>query len=215
MLDFSLIPYTSDPMRLDDIDAIMAIERVAFAGAPWSASAYRYELTRNDTAHYLVLRAQHAPLPAAPARSRRWTRLIRKPPAAPAPFVPPLPPILAYGGFWYIDEEAHISTIATAPAERGKGLGELLLAALLDQAVTLGARFATLEVRVSNEVAQNLYRKYQFRDEGRRRRYYSDNGEDALIMVAGPLDRTEFREQFESLCERLWARLRAEAIPHH
>jgi ribosomal-protein-alanine N-acetyltransferase len=215
MLDFSRLPYTSDPMRLNDVDAIMAIEHLAFAGAPWSASAYRYELTRNDTAHYLVLRGQHAPLPATPARSRRWTRLIRKPLGAPAPVVPPLPPILAYGGFWYIDEEAHISTIATAPEERGKGLGELLLLALIDRAITLGAKYATLEVRPSNIVAQNLYRKYQFREQGRKRRYYSDNGEDALILVAGPLDRPEFTKQFEALQGRLWARFRAESITHH
>jgi ribosomal-protein-alanine N-acetyltransferase len=211
MLDFSSLPYTLDPIRLEDIDEIMAIERVAFAGAPWSASAYRYELTRNDTAHYLLLRRPHAPLhPAATARRSRWTRLIRKP--APAPKPAPLPPILAYGGFWFTDEEAHISTIATAPDQRGKGLGELLLAALLDRAMTLGARYATLEVRHSNVVAQNLYRKYQFHDQGRRRRYYSDNGEDALLMTAGPLDAQEFQAQFERLRQRLWARLDEQKI---
>ena len=71
-----------------------------------------------------------------------------------------------------------------------------LLVALLDQAMTLGAKYATLEVRPSNIVAQNLYRKYQFREQGRKRRYYSDNGEDALIMVAGPLDQQECKEIF-------------------
>ena len=212
MLDFSLLPYAVDPMRLGDIDAIMDIERVAFAGAPWSASAYRYELSRNDTAHYLVLRGQHPPLnPSAIARRARWSRLIRKPTHTPSPALP-LPPILAYGGFWHSDDEAHISTIATAPEKRGKHLGELLLAALLDQAMTLGAKYATLEVRPSNTVAQNLYRKYQFREQGRKRRYYSDNGEDALIMVAGPLDQMEFREQFAALRERLWARLKGETV---
>src|SRR5262249_9164845 len=71
--------------------------------------------------------------------------------------------------------------------------GELLLLALIHRAMEVGARWMTLEVRASNAVAQNLYRKYTFKEMGVRRRYYSDNGEDALVMWTDALDAESFR----------------------
>jgi ribosomal-protein-alanine N-acetyltransferase len=207
MPDYAALPFVVEPMLAADIDEVMVIERLAFAGAPWTASAYRHELARNDMARYFVVRARHAPLPGGARKRGRplWKNLLpRKMPSAGAPA---LPPILAYGGFWLMVDEAHISTIATAPAWRRKYLGELLLVAMLEQAQSLGALQATLEVRVSNGIAQALYRKYRFREEGRRRRYYSDNGEDALIMTTDRIDRAEFQDAFEERKRQLWERL--------
>jgi hypothetical protein len=68
-------------------------------------------------------------------------------------------------------------------------VGELLLAVMLERAVMLRAAVATLEVRVSNLVAQNLYTKYEFDRVGHRKRYYHDNGEDAYIMTVPALGR--------------------------
>lgn len=90
--------------------------------------------------------------------------------------------IIGYCGMWLVMDEAHITNIAVLPQFRGKKLGE----ALMRQAMTLareeGAQTMTLEVRVSNTVAQSLYRKLGFLNGGIRKRYYSDNQEDALVM---------------------------------
>jgi ribosomal protein S18 acetylase RimI-like enzyme len=87
-----------------------------------------------------------------------------------------------------------LRAMAVAPEYQGRGLGELLLIALIDKAIELNALCLTLEVRVSNYVAQSLYRKYTFRETGLRRRYYSDNGEDAHIMTTEDLDTPHFQE---------------------
>ena len=120
--------------------------------------------------------------------------------------------IVGFAGLWVMVDEAHVTTFAVDPRWRRRGVGERLLLTLLDIAMARKAREATLEVRLSNMPARRLYEKYGFRPVGIRPRYYSDNGEDALIMVAGPLDRPEFREPFEALRERLWARLRGEPV---
>ena len=95
--------------------------------------------------------------------------------------------VVAYGGIWVILEDSHITTIAVDPDYRGRKLGEEMLLRLLDQAIAQGASWITLEVRESNEVAQRLYRKYGFTTVSTRRGYYSDNGENALVMWAGNL----------------------------
>jgi len=95
--------------------------------------------------------------------------------------------LVGFVGYWYIVDECHISTLAVHPAQRGQGIGDLLLAAVLRHALTLGAALATLEVRESNVAAQTLYRKYGFEVVGRRRRYYRNNDEDALLMTAQPV----------------------------
>jgi ribosomal-protein-alanine N-acetyltransferase len=89
------------------------------------------------------------------------------------------------------------------------GVGEFLLVALIHRSIEIGARWMTLEVRATNSVAQNLYRKYTFKEMGVRRRYYSDNGEDALVMWTDALDSDTFQAAFDQnerkLAERLGA----------
>lgn len=92
--------------------------------------------------------------------------------------------IIGYGGMWIIMDEAHVTNIAVREPFRGRGFGEMLLRRLMRTAADQGARSMTLEVRVSNETAQNLYRKLGFRHNGIRPRYYTDNQEDAYIMWA-------------------------------
>ncbi|GGA27576.1 ribosomal protein S18-alanine N-acetyltransferase [Paenibacillus physcomitrellae] len=89
---------------------------------------------------------------------------------------------IGYAGMWTVLDEAHITNIAVRTAHRGQHLGELLLRQLMTYAWELGMIRMTLEVRVSNNVAQSLYEKLGFRGIGMRKGYYSDNGEDALIM---------------------------------
>ncbi|MGC4378793.1 ribosomal protein S18-alanine N-acetyltransferase [Fictibacillus sp. Mic-4] len=89
---------------------------------------------------------------------------------------------VGYCGVWVVIDEAHITNIAILPEYRGQGLGEAILAQALRLAKRYGARKLSLEVRVSNSVAQSLYRKLGFQEGGIRKNYYSDNGEDALVM---------------------------------
>jgi [ribosomal protein S18]-alanine N-acetyltransferase len=107
--------------------------------------------------------------------------------------------IVAYGGMWLMVDEAHITTFAVHPTWRRQKIGERLLLAFLDLAVARGAREATLEVRLSNISARRLYEKYGFRPVGLRPRYYSDDGEDALIMTTEPLVEARFRERIDAL----------------
>lgn len=90
--------------------------------------------------------------------------------------------IVGYAGLWLMVDEAHITTFAVLPDARRRRIGERMLQRLFEIAEELGAEWLTLEVRASNLPAQRLYEKYGFRRAGVRRRYYSDNSEDALIM---------------------------------
>jgi ribosomal-protein-alanine N-acetyltransferase len=100
---------------------------------------------------------------------------------------------------WLMVDEAHITTFAVHPAWRRQRIGERLLLAFLDLAADRRAREATLEVRLSNLAARRLYEKYGFRPVGLRPRYYSDDGEDALIMTTEPIAEPRFRERIAGL----------------
>jgi len=96
--------------------------------------------------------------------------------------------IAAYGGMWLMVDEGHIITFAVHPIWRRQHVGGRLLLAFLDLAADRGAHEATLEVRLSNLPARRLYERFGFRPVGLRPRYYSDNGEDALIMTTDALE---------------------------
>ncbi|MEP7356345.1 MAG: ribosomal protein S18-alanine N-acetyltransferase [Anaerolineales bacterium] len=173
------------PMTLDDIGRVMEIDTLSFP-LPWSPTSYRYELTQNPNSHFVVAVSggeapARAPEPDGLVDRLRPSHWFR--PAAPPP-APTQRNVVGYGGFWFIIDEAHISTIAVHPDWRGQGVGESLFVQMLEQALDLGARTATLEVRVTNDPAQRLYYKYEFEQTGRRKRYYRDNGEDALLLTA-------------------------------
>ena len=95
--------------------------------------------------------------------------------------------IIGYAGAWIILDESHITNIAVLKDERGQGVGRRLTQGLMQYLSNLGAAYATLEVRKSNEVAQNLYVSLGFLKLGVRKRYYEDNQEDAIIMVCDKL----------------------------
>lgn len=90
--------------------------------------------------------------------------------------------IAGYCGLWIIVDEAHITNIAIRPEYRRLGLGKALLIYVMELATLAGAKKMTLEVRVTNTIAQNLYKQLGFEITGVRPRYYSDNNEDAYIM---------------------------------
>ncbi len=147
-------------MTLDDLPAVLEIDRMSFP-IPWPERSYRFELTENPASQLLVtiVGGQSGP------------RLV------------------GYIGFWLIVDEAHISTLAVHPDYRRLGIAEELLEAGLERGARMGADMATLEVRVSNTAAVNLYRKHGFQIVGRRAKYYRDNDEDALLMTLSGLRR--------------------------
>ena len=109
--------------------------------------------------------------------------------------------IVGFVGFWVMADEAHITSIAVREAYRRRGIGELLLLPVFDLAAGLEAHVITLEVRVSNTVAQNLYIKYGFSQTGIRHGYYTDNREDALVMSTDDITTGTFLAHLEQLKE--------------
>ena len=101
--------------------------------------------------------------------------------------------VAGFAGIWLMVDEAHITTFSVHPDWRRQGIGRGLLLRLADLADELGAVRLTLEVRVSNTAAQALYAGLGFSVAGRRVAYYSDDGEDALIMTTPELRGTEMR----------------------
>ncbi|WP_170006311.1 ribosomal protein S18-alanine N-acetyltransferase [Bacillus fonticola] len=90
--------------------------------------------------------------------------------------------VIGYCGMWLVVDEAHITNIAVLPSYRGRGMGRILLQTVLAHCVNKQIALVTLEVRVSNEVAQSLYRSFGFEQGGIRKNYYTDNQEDARVM---------------------------------
>ena len=103
--------------------------------------------------------------------------------------------VIGFAGAWIILDEAHVTNIAVLREYRGRGFGRALTAGLMQYLANLGAAYVTLEVRRSNAVAQGLYESLGFQRLGVRKRYYEDNGEDALIMVCDRMPPVE--EGFE------------------
>ncbi|HEY4720963.1 MAG TPA: ribosomal protein S18-alanine N-acetyltransferase [Anaerolineae bacterium] len=193
------LPYKIAPMRWEDVPAVMAIEHRSFT-LPWSDYTYRHEILENNHSHYIVVWRTDV---SVSKRSNWWTRLrCQNGPGK----------LVGYGGFWLILDEAHISTIASHPDWRGRGLGEFLLGEMIEQAIGLGASMITLEVRVSNTVAKNLYHKYGFVIVGRRPRYYRDNNEDADLMTVEHVNSPEYRERLKSFRAALDEQLRQTSL---
>ena len=94
--------------------------------------------------------------------------------------------VVGYGGMWQILDEGHITNIAVTPQERGKHIGSTILGVMIEYHEARGVKRFTLEVRSGNEPAKALYRKFGFKEEGLRKGYYKDNGEDAIIMWRDP-----------------------------
>ncbi len=192
-------------MRTEDATQVTEIDREAFP-TMWPTPNYEREL-KNEMAHYLVVYQERPgddpPSPvSAPPQNSGWLWRLRhlfhlSPGTQRAPGGQDH--ILGFAGFWLMAGEAHITSIAVREEERGKGFGEELIVGLTELALELHARVLTLEVRLSNTVAQSLYTKYGFARVGLRRGYYSDNKEDAVIMTTDEITTDIFQAQFQRL----------------
>jgi ribosomal-protein-alanine N-acetyltransferase len=104
-----------------------------------------------------------------------------------------------YIGFMIVDEEAHVTTIATAPSFQRKGVARTLLIDGIHTLLPMGVKHLSLEVAASNEPAQTLYRRFGFAPVGIRKNYYPITGEDALVMWAHDIDTPEYAARLEEL----------------
>ena len=194
-------------LQTGDIDQVIEIEREAFSPL-WITTPFKRELN-NRYACYLVAceaaEEEQPPTDADPEGSRSlWSRVLtsaqRLVPGSQGDITSPTP-ISGYVSVWYQGDEAHITEIAVRESLRGNGIGELLLIGSLREAVEYGSEVMTLEVRVSNFIAQRLYEKYGFKNVGARKAYYSDNREDAVIMTTNPIKSEEYQSMFRDLQE--------------
>lgn len=217
--------YFLESMNDTDIEHVQQIERTSFTTV-WSPETYRQELHNPTTHRYIVARTSTIPPPprngtygtasrnGKPSLRTFLSRLLR----THTPMIDNLHyPIVGYGGLSVYYDEGHIMTIAVDQDYRGQGIGELVLNGLIDLAFEMDVTVLTLEVRMSNTVAQNLYQKYGFLSCGNRPRYYTDNGEDALIMTTDPIHTNDYQQKLQALRWRLFTRLRTEAensVPH-
>lgn len=204
--------YILEPMTLDDIEEVAVVERLCFTN-PWPLAAYRRELRNDRGNYYIVLRDDpdadivgDFPVQYGASAPRRQGRFAFWPLGKRDVRVTP-PPIIGFAGMWHVMDEAHVTTIGVHPDYQGRGLGELLFSTLVDETIKRKATWLTLEVRVSNYGAQQLYRKYGFSIQGKRARYYTDNNEDAYIMWSESFNNPGYIDQLDALRRRLHHKL--------
>jgi [ribosomal protein S18]-alanine N-acetyltransferase len=173
-----------DLMRESDIATVQEIEREIFA-TPWPRNAYYRELASRASAHYVVLRQEAV---EAPAR-------LQGPDFDPT--------IIGYGGMWRMYDEAHVTTIGVRRDLHHHGYGRVMFAGLVQAAYDMGAKWITLEVRTTNDNAMHMYEGFGFKVIGRRKGYYTDNGEDAIVMWSDSIHSPRFRKAYEWNLERI------------
>ena len=185
-------------MQYEDIPQVAQIDREAFPGE-WvfrSQAAYRQDLD-NPSIRYIVACKKKdvlEPVEQAMPKVPWFKRLFSY-----GRHLNISEDIVGFSGFWMIVGEAHIIAIGVRNGYRQLGIGEGLLIATIELAQTLNANMVTLEVRASNMVAQELYRKYGFRVTGKRLKYYSSDGEDAIIMSTDSITSLPFQASFQQL----------------
>ena len=190
-------------MRKEDVSQVTDIDHEAFSSW-WPLTNYDHEL-ENHMAHYIVACDNTEKYVEAEPDGKGLSRLTSR---VKELFnhngngeVMPIPQdkIVGFAGFWIMAGEAHIISIAVKASYRERGIGELVLATLIEHAKSLGADVVTLEARVSNYVAQNLYLKYGFRKVGVRYGYYTDNREDAVVMTTDALASVPYQAKLKKL----------------
>lgn len=201
------MPITLRLMRRQDISQVTKIDREAFPNE-WPPTNFTREL-ENKMAHYIVAyetqEIQTQPDPEVLEKEKssgifeRLKNMFSRGQTSGDETSEEEPLILGYAGMWIMADEAHITSIASRKDWRHKGIGEIMLIHLIELARKHKARIITLEVRVSNQVAQNLYYKFGFDKLGVRKGYYLDNKEDAVIMSTEYIGSPSFEIKFKQM----------------
>lgn len=195
-------------MGPEDTAQVSAIDRESFP-TMWPPPNFRHEL-KNRLAHYIVACEQGKTIEEAEVKAlseRVFAGLLfqvqrlfgREPVSGVEVPVFNREYVVGFAGFWFMAGEVHLINIAIRREYRHQGIGELLLISVIDRATELKAHLVTLEVRVSNVAALNLYEKFGFRRVGLRRGYYTDNREDAVLMSLPNITSASFQRRFKQL----------------
>ena len=200
------VNYFLRPMKDEDISQVSEIDREAFPAESMFRpySSYKQEI-HNSSAHYIVAYTERDPKHEDSRQKIPWLKhLFHSGNTTTTSNKEQDNPhkeeyILGFVGLWIMLNEAHIIAIAVRNNYRRLGIGEDLLIAIIEQAMQLSANVVTLEVRDSNDEAQELYNKYGFHVVGRRPRYYSDNNEDAVLMSTDSTTFASFQSHFQAL----------------
>ena len=157
--------------HINDIDKIMLIEPLAFGKFHWSKETFNKQIS-NEHSKFFVCGSND------PISNENK--------------------IIGYIGYWLVIDEGHITTVAVSPFYRRRHVADILLYSLINHAIKHQIKWLTLEVRVSNKSAINLYKKYRFKQLGIRKKYYQDTNEDALILWTENILTPEFQSTLES-----------------
>jgi ribosomal-protein-alanine N-acetyltransferase len=178
------------PLTEDLLSEAVQLDRLALGGL-WSEDGYQREI-HSPNSDLLCLQ-----------------QCVTHPSQAPNLDIPEnnRPQLVGIACVWAILEEAHITVLATHPDYRRQGLAQTLLWSMLALAHQRQLEWATLEVRPSNAAAIALYQHFGFQEVGRRKKYYADTGEDALILWRKGLHHAEFQEQLQTWALQVGDRL--------
>jgi len=203
--DTESMRYAIRPMTPADLQQVTNIEQDAFPEI-WPSTKFDKEL-RNHLSRYLVAvdtktKVNNPNSVQEIIPNKPWTKkipIIRHLVPDIAPVIQTTDSLVGYVGLWFMIDEAHITSIAVRSTHRGYGIGELLIIASLELGAIQDTKMLTLETRISNVTAQNLYKKYGLSIVGKRKNYYSDNNEDAFIMSTGDTKAKEYKDFFDNL----------------
>lgn len=151
-----------ETLKAEHVPAILEIEKLANS-APWSERSFRGEIDNPQSVFIVAIDS------SSESQSHRTPQGERS-------------RIVGYAGLWVVVDEGHITTVAVAPEHRRQGIARRLIEELLKRGKERGVACATLEVRASNEAAIRLYEGFGFVRSAKRKGYYPDNKEDAVIM---------------------------------
>ena len=195
------MPFSVRPLREADIPQVRAVEKQAFSTL-FPPTSFRRELG-NRAARYWV--AEKRDGTERPSHARPQRGIVRKilhsatglRPRRHQGHAPRS--IVGFLGTLYAADQAHIVSVGVADGYRRRGIGEILLIAAVEHAISRETETITLEVRKSNAAARALYAKYGFIEQGIRKAYYSDNREDAVIMTTGSIQMERYATRLASL----------------
>jgi ribosomal-protein-alanine N-acetyltransferase len=206
--------YSVRPMSADDIPQVSEIDREAFP-TEWPPPSFKRELSSSMVRYLVALDESRRIVSDATAPKRSaWESLVvgirhmlgRNDAPADVAAAQDAQLIVGYASIWMMVDESHLTSIAVRQSHQHQGIGEMLLIAIIKVSLQMKAQVVTLEVRASNCSAQALYAKYGFKSVGIRRRYYTDNSEDAVIMttdkITSPAYQAKLRDMEAKYMER-------------
>ena len=171
------------PATAENIEEILVLDCLCFMGV-WTRDAYLREIESPNSSLLLL-----------------WLTGAQFPPK-----------LIGLGCLWSIVEEAHITLLGIDPQYHRRGLGMFLLHSLLKDALQRNLERATLEVKVTNDPALNLYEKFGFKVAGKRKNYYPKTGEDAFILWLDGLNKPEFKQQLDRRLQLISDRLKQQYL---